>query len=236
MTGMTKNKKPRARQKDTLGTRITKRLEAVGKAASTASLLSGNGEDFIRNILRKEAAGKSHVPRADKLAALAQQLATTPEWLLTGRGIEDLDEIPEGTAHIDSEAILPNRERPTVPVSGYVSAGAQAIFIPLPAGELDRVVAPPNATDQTIALEIRGESLGEMFDRWLVFYDEVRSPVTPDMIGKVCVVGLPDGRILVKKVKRARDGLYDLLSNNAEPIRSVAIEWAARVKHMGPHE
>lgn len=139
-------------------------------------------------------------------------------------GIETMD--VEEPADSDAEA-------PTVPVKGYVRAGSVAQYLPLADDELDRVPAPPGSTDKTIALEIRGTSLGELFDRWLVFYDEVRSPVTSDLIGKTCVVGLPDGRVLVKKLARAREGRYDLLSNTEPPIPNVVVEWAARVKHMG---
>lgn len=138
---------------------------------------------------------------------------------------------------IAGEMPLDDTETPTgatVPLRGYVAAGSSARFLPLDEGEFDRVSAPPEWSDKTFALEIRGTSLGELFDRWLVYADDVRSPVTDDLIGKACIVGLSDGRILVKKLQRARDGLYDLLSNTEEPIRGVTVDWAAKVKHMGP--
>lgn len=130
-------------------------------------------------------------------------------------------------------AIEPEAE-PTVPLRGYVAAGSRAHFLPLEGGEFDRVRAPPGTNEKTFALEIRGDSLGELFDRWLVYADDVRSPVTPDLIGKPCVVGLADGRVMVKKLKRSKGGLYDLLSNTEDPILAVAVDWAAKVKHMGP--
>lgn len=125
----------------------------------------------------------------------------------------------------------------TVPVKGYVSAGALAHYLPLNDDELDRVEAVPGATENTVALEIRGDSLGELFDRWLVFFDDVRSPVTSDLIGKLCVCWLDDGRVLVKKVKRQRDGLFALYSNYEKqdpPIENIRLEGAARVKAMVP--
>ncbi len=85
-----------------------------------------------------------------------------------------------------------------------------------------------------MAVEIRGNSLGELFDRWLVFYDDVRRPVTEDLIGKLCVVGLADGRVLIKKIGRSTNGLYDLLSEKEPPIENAVIEWAARVNAMAP--
>jgi hypothetical protein len=97
------------------------------------------------------------------------------------------------------------------------------------------VEAPEGATSDTVAVEIRGESLGELFDRWLVYYDDVRRPLTTDMIGQLCVVGLVDGRILVKKVRRGQlDGRFNLLSNTEPPIYDAEVEWAAKVRQMSP--
>jgi hypothetical protein len=119
----------------------------------------------------------------------------------------------------------------TVRLIGYVGAGAQAFFLE---GELDEVPAPEGTTPNTVAVEIRGSSLGALFDRWLVFYDDIRSPVTPDLYGRVCIVGLADERVLIKKIQHTTSGLFNLLSNTEDPIKSVTIEWAARVKHMVP--
>ena len=101
-----------------------------------------------------------------------------------------------------------------------------------PMGEVD---APPEATMDTRAAEIRGESLGPLFEGWLVFYDDVRTPVTPDLVGQLCVVGLPNDKVLVKKLRRSRtDGLFHLLSNNEAPMLDQEVVWAAKVKTMRP--
>jgi transcriptional regulator with XRE-family HTH domain len=123
----------------------------------------------------------------------------------------------------------------TVHLVGYVGAGAMAAFFGEGQGENDEVDAPEGATEDTVAVEIRGESLGELFDRWLIFYDDVRRPLTADLIGHLCVVGLPDGRILVKKVRRGQlEGRFTLLSNTEPPIYDVQIDWAAKVRQMSP--
>lgn len=154
----------------------------------------------------------------------ARQFNVSLEWLLTGRGAR------ERTRR--TPAPRPG-ERRTVPLAGYVSAGAEAHF--MPAGSLGEVPAPDWASETTVAVEIRGESLGALFDKWLVFYDEVRRPVTSDLIGKLCVVGLDDGRVLIKKLQRSRSrGLFHLLSQTEPPILDAAVEWAARVKSMMP--
>lgn len=152
----------------------------------------------------------------------AKAFRVTPEYLLYARS-----KLPPATRQDDSKPR-------TVPLVGYVAAGAEAYFF-ADQGEIDRVQAPDTATEDTVAVEIRGESLGSFFDRWLIFYDRVERPITADLIGKLCVVGLADGRILVKKVQRSKArGLFHLLSQAEGPILDVAIEWAARVKHMAP--
>ncbi len=159
--------------------------------------------------------------RRESADRYARKFGVSLEWLLTGNGPRERKTPP-----------LRGEQR-TVPLVGYVSAGAQTHFAP--GGELGSVPAPEGSTESTVAVEIRGESLGSLFDRWLVFYDEIRRPITPDLIGRLCIVGLEDGRVLIKKVQRSRaKGHFHLISQTEDPILDVAIEWAARVKSMSP--
>jgi transcriptional regulator with XRE-family HTH domain len=126
-------------------------------------------------------------------------------------------------------------EGDTVPVVGYVGAGAEMSFFAEGQGEIDRVKAPEGSTKKTVATIIRGTSLGELFDRWLVYYDQIRTPPTSDMIGTLCVVGLADGRTLVKKLQRGQmEDTYTLISNTEPPIYDAEVDWAARVNQMSP--
>lgn len=169
--------------------------------------------------------GRDYGP--DEAKRYGRRFRVTPEWLLTGRKVGPTD----GT-DVDPP------EEPTgrrVPVAGYVGAGAEAHFYAVAQGDLDEVEAPEGSTKETVAVEIRGDSLGTFFDRWLVFYDDIRNQITPDLIGKLCVVGLDDGRVLIKKLQRSRvHGLFNLVSQNEPPIVDATIEWAARVKSMSP--
>lgn len=127
------------------------------------------------------------------------------------------------------------REDATVPVVGYVGAGAEAHYYADGDGGLGQVEAPPGARPSTVAVEIRGESLGPLFDGWLAFYDEARTPVTPDLIGELCVVGLPDGRVLIKRLKPTPDpARFHLLANTEAPLLDQQVTWAARVLTMRP--
>lgn len=120
-----------------------------------------------------------------------------------------------------------------VPLIGYVGAGAEAHLYSAGQGPFDVVEAPEGSTEQTVAVEIRGDSMGPFFNNWLVFYDDVRNPVTPDLIRKICVCGLADGRVLIKRLaKGSVEGRFTLLSQFDAPILDQEIVWAAIVKNM----
>ncbi len=166
--------------------------------------------------------GREYGPNEANLYAM--RFRVTPEWLLTGRG--------KGIGVTDP--IVPP-DALKVPVVGYVGAGAEVHFYALVRGELDEVDLPKGAPESTVAVEIRGESLGSIFNRWLVYYDSVHRPVTPELIGELCVVGLEDGRILVKQIQRGRsNGLFNLVSLTDKPIEDVPVEWAAKINNISP--
>ena len=152
---------------------------------------------------------------------------------------EDVQRIAQalGVSLADLE-LSGRRSRPallTVPLVGYVGAGSEAHFYNSGDDGLGEVDAPPGASAQTRAAEIRGESLGPLFEHWLVFYDDVRTPVTSDLIGRLCIVGLPSGKVLVKKLQRSRTpDLFHLLSNSEAPMLDQEVAWAARVTTMTP--
>lgn len=130
---------------------------------------------------------------------------------------------------------LNGRHIMTVPLVGFVGAGAAASLFAEGQGPFDEVDAPDDATSSTVAVEVRGESLGALFDQWLVYYDDVHDPPGRELINKLCVVGCADGRILIKKLTRGQlPGHFTLLSNVEPPIYDVLVEWAARVKTMRP--
>ena len=190
-----------------------KSARAAGKAMGIAVSTYGAHE-------RAEApGGRDYGP--NEALRYGRFFGVTPEWLLTGRKPFPSDEPEQPPAR-------------KVRVVGYVGAGAEAHLYAVAQGDLDEVDPPPGLTEDTVAVEIRGDSLGAFFNRWLVFYDDVRRPVTPDLIGELCIVGLEDGRILIKQIQRSKtEGLFNLISSTEKPIADVAIEWAARVNSIG---
>ena len=130
---------------------------------------------------------------------------------------------------------IPTEQQMVVPIVGTVGAGAVASYYGDGDPPRDHVPAPPNSNENTVAVEIRGSSLGSLFDRWLVYYDEVHTPPTTEMLRKLCVVGLPDGRVLVKEIRPGTaKGLYHLVSQTEGIIEDQIIDWAARVTALLP--
>ena len=197
-----------------LAERIQRRLQKTGKTARSASLQADLSDAFIRNIL----IGKSKSPRGENFERLAQVLGTTVSWLLREDGPEEI----EGT------------EPRTIPVWGHVGAGGAIYRFHEVGGPIDRIAAPENSNEKTGAVEIVGDSLGTLFDRWYAIYDEVRDPPTVDLLGKLCVVETKDGRVLIKRLKKGRGKRFILESNFDAPIYDVEVVWAARVKNLVP--
>jgi hypothetical protein len=153
-----------------------------------------------------------------KARRYAHRFGVTPEWLLLGYGSGEREFLPS---------------TPKVGVVGYVGAGAAAHLYEVAQGDLDEIDPPCAVTEDTVAIEIRGNSLGSIFNRWLLFYDDVRRRVTPDLIGELCVVGLEDGRVLLRQLHRgSSETLFTLISETEAPIRDVAARWAAKVTGM----
>jgi|SRR5215510_876445 len=211
----------------TRGERLRTAREKFFKSARVAAKALGMPvSTYGAHERAEDPGGRDYGP--DEAKRYARRFRVTPEWLLTGRKVGPTDGVGEPDGPEDPPA-------PKVPVAGYVGAGAEAHFYAVAQGDLDEVDAPEGSTKETVAVEIRGDSLGTFFDRWLVFYDDVRSPVTPDLVGKLCVVGLRDGRVLIKKLQRSRvHGQFNLVSQAEPPITDATVDWAARVKSMTP--
>jgi phage repressor protein C with HTH and peptisase S24 domain len=188
--------------------------KAIGMAPST----------YGAHERAEDPGGRDYGPNEAK--RYARRFGVSTEWLLIGKGKGPDEAGPEE----------PEPETPKVSVVGYVGAGSEAHFYEVAQGDHDEVEPPYGSTEDTVAVEIRGNSLGTIFNRWLVFYDDVRRPVTPDLIGELCVVGLQDGRVLIKQLQRSRtEAMFNLVSETEPPIRDVHVEWAARVKSMARH-
>jgi phage repressor protein C with HTH and peptisase S24 domain len=211
----------------TRGERLRYARERFFKSARLAAKAMGIAVSTYGAHERAESpGGRDYGPEEAK--RYGRRFKVTPEWLLTGHGRGPDD--PPGYEPPERDVYA----TPKVPLKGYVGAGAAAHFYAVDQGDLDAVEPPIGANESTVAVEIRGDSLGPLFNRWLVFYDDVTHGAPPaDLIGELCVVGLEDGRVLIKQLQRGRaEGLFTLNSQTEQPIRDVPVAWAAKVKCM----
>lgn len=168
--------------------------------------------------------------RGLKKIDLARVLGIEPSGvtaLLKGGRLLKVDEVPKVRHFLRLDS---------VPLKGFASAGDRIEYYPLAEDELDRVDAPDNATENTVAIAIRGDSLGAAFNGWIAYYDHVERPITDALINQLCVLGLSDGSVQIKRVMPSRNKRFvHLVSNTGAQVSDVPkslIEWAAKVIRM----
>jgi phage repressor protein C with HTH and peptisase S24 domain len=123
-----------------------------------------------------------------------------------------------------------------VQIVGYVGAGGTISFDEGqgPFGEAD--MPPKDGSSVLVAVTVRGDSMsGTLEDGWTVYYDNRRDPPDESLHAKLCIVGLRDGRVLIKKLYPGRKPEhYDLHSVNAPALLDQLVDWAARITWIAP--
>lgn len=153
--------------------------------------------------------------------------------LLRGNRRLKVDEVPKIAAYLG----LPPPADIVVPIVGTVQAGGDMIIRDVEEGYLGEAPLPYGADPvHTVAVEVRGDSMGGRIENGdLVYYDSRQDPPTDDLYGKLCVVGLSDGRVMVKKLlKGSRDGLFHLMSFAGDPLFDQEVNWAGRIIWIQP--
>lgn len=94
---------------------------------------------------------------------------------------------------------------------------------------------PERVSPETVAVIVQGDSMaGLLGDGSVLYYETRREPPTDDLIGRLCIVGLADGRVLVKILQwGSAPGRYNLASTAMNTITDQIVEWAARVTFIG---
>lgn len=126
---------------------------------------------------------------------------------------------------------------PTVTVANRVGAGQRIANVdPDSPGGGRRVPCPLHIDpSKVVAVEVSGESMWPMQDRWLLFYTRDHLGVTTDELGKLCVVETENEEVFVKMLRRgSKKGTFTLHSWSADPIEDVVVRWAARVLAIIP--
>jgi repressor LexA len=178
------------------------------------------------------------------LEQLAAQLGTSAGHLHkweTGKVSVNLKRLGEIAGILGVSIVDLVEDLPRVPVVGRVGAGALVESIDdFPLGEGRRSAQCPTGLDpqNTVAVEVVGDSMLPIDEGWLLFYSRNYDGVPTECLGKLCVVQLADaGTRYVKRLKAGRSaGLFNLYSTNAREIEDVALAWAAPVLHARPAE
>jgi hypothetical protein len=124
-----------------------------------------------------------------------------------------------------------------VPVIGRVGASPEGIVLFATGDDPSELVPiPPGGAASARALKVVGHSMrGVADDGALIYFEDQRTPPTPDMLGHVVVVETDTDEVLVKRLLRgSRPGVYDLESV-AGPVRQDArLRWAAHITAIIP--
>lgn len=151
-----------------------------------------------------------------KAKEYASAFVVRPEWLYDGQGT-----MRGGMA----------------PVIGKVGANPDGSVL-LATGQAggDLVPLPPGGTDKAVALEVSGHSMrGLADDGSLIYFEDQRTPPSPDMLGHVVVLETDGDEVLVKRLLRGdKAGRFDLESLAGPTLRNQKLRWAAHITAIVP--
>lgn len=123
-----------------------------------------------------------------------------------------------------------NQSESYVRIIGRVGADTSNQVVHVDADEAyDEALMPPGGSPRAVALEVVGDSMPRMAPNGtLIFFEDQRTPPTPDMLNYWVVAELEDGRVLFKRLLRGSGpNLYVLESEVGLPIENVRLRWAA---------
>ncbi|TCR01087.1 XRE family transcriptional regulator [Neorhizobium sp. JUb45] len=143
----------------------------------------------------------------------------------------DYIELAAKAFQVRPSEIIEDADRETVPLMGYVGAGAEIMpeFEQTPPEGLEQIEVPFPLPDDMIAFEIRGDSMLPVFKdkSVIIVYREQKRPLSA-FYGEEAAVRTSDGRRFIKTIMRGSTGV-NLLSWNAAPIEDVQIEWIGEI-------
>lgn len=151
--------------------------------------------------------------KTDSAVKYAKKFKVSLEWLLSGRGQPKVAEALQITQHI----------------------GAGAQIIPFPdQGTLDEVDLPGNLAGCDAAV-IRGDSMPPFQPGWVLAWRQRTDGVMREDIGKLCVVDVKKGPMLVKVLREgSKKGLWTLESWDGKDRKDVVLNWASPVLFILP--
>lgn len=150
----------------------------------------------------------------------AQAFGVRPEWLYDATG-----------------PMRPSAEAGFVPIIGRVGANPEGLVLFATGQEPgDLAPIPPGGTDKAVALKVVGHSMrGVADDGALIYFEDQRTPPTPDMLGHVVVVETDTDEVLVKRLLRGSlTGRFDLESIAGPTRHDARLRWAAHITAIIP--
>ena len=124
-----------------------------------------------------------------------------------------------------------------VPIIGRVGANPEGLVLFATGQEPgDLAPIPPGGSDQAVALRVVGHSMhGVADDGALIYFEDQRTPPTPDMLGHIVVVEIDTDEVLVKRLLRgSRAGRFDLESVAGPTRHDAKLRWAAHITAIIP--
>ncbi len=129
-------------------------------------------------------------------------------------------------------------DQASVPVVGRVGAGQEIFGIDdhQPGAGFYYVGCPEGLDpEKAVAVEVVGDSMLPIGPGWLVFYTRELSYGPDDVMGELCVIKTRDGQHFIKRLRPGyKPDTFNLISTNAAPLESVALEWAAPIRAVVP--
>lgn len=200
------SKSRKGSEENPIAARIREKLKERGITSRAASLMAGQSEYYVRDILN----GRSTKQQAEPLHRLAIVLGVSPNWLLTG----ERDEGAGGS----------------IPLRAYIASGGLVVAFDVGASELEHVPLPPGAVGVAGVAIVKGAHQQPAYsDGDLVFWGaHSTNPKPSNGIERVCM--LTDGRIMLRSILAGtRPGRFHLVGRNAATLEDVELISAAPV-------
>ena len=201
--------------------KTARRLAGFSTAAAAAEHFNWNRNTYSSNE-------NGNAPFSYRRAKhYAQAFGVRADWLYDGVGAPKAD--VGGDAPLSGPGL--------VPIIGRVGADSEGSVLFATGQEAgDLVPIPPGGTSKAVALRVVGHSMpGVAEDGGLIYFEDQRTPPTPDMFGHVVVVETDADEVLVKRLLRgSRAGRYDLESVAGPTKENCKIRWAAHITAIIP--
>lgn len=194
------------------------RLKELGMGAIKAATSVGVPRDTVRDLIR----GQKNSVRNDKVDDLARALRVLPGPLARNELVR-----------LGEEEAPP---WPKVGFTGRVGAGGSAINVEMDPDDARRSFPIIAGAPTTLRIaELDGDSLGALFNGWMVVYGQPVLFKDNLPYGNLCLVLTTDGEMTVKWLEKTRKRGVKLIDAAGMVYRDgVELQWAAPVVGMRP--